>query len=210
MRGRIALLVCFLLGSVASRAQWLKSFHDPNSGVGFFYPAAWSNGPEVSFYLDSEITTFDKTGPIAPRAKVGFVANTKHGEYAGTNLSGVQFVYNEIPDKDAAECRKRVTDLADDQRPADTVTVNGIAYTHYLGGDAGLGHGAERKIYSTYREGRCVLFEESMHTFSMDDPKALSDEKRAQLWRQLDAVMQSVRFREEGRSSASDRRIQFK
>ena len=44
MRGRIALLACFLLGSVAGHAQWMKSFHDPNSGVGFFYPGHGATG----------------------------------------------------------------------------------------------------------------------------------------------------------------------
>lgn len=166
---------------------------------------------EVEFYLGSEITTTDeKTGLIQPRAKVGFVADTKHGEYAGTNLGGVQFVYNEIADKNEAACFRHVADLANDQHPVDTVKLHGVTYTHYFGGDAGLGHGADRKIYATYREGRCVLFEESMHSFNMDDPKALSNEKRAHLWRQLDAVMQTVRFGQEDSSSASERRIQFK
>jgi hypothetical protein len=201
VRGLFLFGACLSLGSLAlgalsCPAQSLKSFHDPQTGVSFSYPAAWCNGPDVLFYLGSEITTSNETtGPVPPRAKVGLVADTKSGPYAGTNLNGVQFVYNEIPDTDAAACRKRVTDLADDQRPSDTVTLNGVIYAHYSGGDAGLGHGAEREIYSTYRGGQCVLFEESIHVFNLSEVKALSSAQTAQLRRQLEAVMQSVRFR---------------
>jgi hypothetical protein len=185
------------LAILGGQAQSLKSFQDPHTTVIFSYPAEWSDGPEVLFYLGSAITTLTKDGgPAAPRAKVGFVVDKKSGPYAGTNLNGVQFVYNEVPDADADSCRKRVTDRTEDEFKVEPVQLNGVTYTHYSGGDAGLGHGAQREIYATYREGRCILFEESIHRFNLapDEAKQLSAEQTEQLRRELDAVMRSVRL----------------
>jgi hypothetical protein len=67
-------------------------------------------------------------------------------------------------------------------------------YNHFSGGDAGLGHGASREIYSSFRDGHCYLFEESIHTVSMDDPKSLSPVEWKQLHKELDRIMQSVRI----------------
>ncbi len=199
MRVQTLLCASFLFASFVSRAQSLKSFHDAQTGVSFSYPAAWSDGADVLFYLGSAITTFDeKSGTIPPRAKVGFVVDAKHGPYAGTNLNGVQFVYNEVPDADAAACRGFVMDHVGDESKIDTVRLRGVVYTHYSGGDAGLGHGVSREIYSVFRGGQCFLFEESIHFFNLtaDGVKHLdmSSEQVVQLRKQLDAVMRSVRF----------------
>jgi hypothetical protein len=197
VRVRCLICACLLFGALIGHAQSLKHFYDPQTSVSFSYPAAWSDGPDVLFYMGSAITTLTADGrPAAPRAKVGFVANTKSGPYAGTDLNGAEFIYNEIPEADAVACRKSLTSLGDDQSAQDTVTINGVTYDHNAGGEGGLGHGVSREIYATFRGGQCVLFEESIHSFdlSADEARQLNHEEIVQLWNQLNAVMSSVRF----------------
>lgn len=185
-----ALLFCVLAAQAQSPA--LKTFHDPTDGVTFRYPAEWSAGQDVQFYLGSEILERNSDGGAKePLGKIGFVAE-KTGPYAGTNLNGVQFVFNVVPRSSENECRKRVEDAAN--KPVTQTTVHGIVYNHYSGGDAGLGHQASREIYSSFRDEHCYMFEESIHTMSMDDPKSLSAAQWKQLRKELDRVMQSVRF----------------
>ena len=184
------LLACALAAPAQSPA--LKTFHDATYGVTFRYPAQWSSGPDVQFYLGSEILERNPDGGAKePLGKVGFVVG-KTGPYAGTDLNGVQFVFNAIARSTEDDCRKRVEDVAN--RPLLQTTVHGIAYNHYSGGDAGLGHGAAREIFSSFRDGHCYLFEESVHTVSMDDPKPLSPSQLNHLHKELDGVMQSVRY----------------
>jgi hypothetical protein len=186
----VLLLVCVLSAHAQSTA--LKTFHDAKYGVTFRYPAQWKSGQAVQFYLDSEVLGLNPDGgENDPIGKVGFVVG-QSGPYAGTNLNGVQFVFNVIPRSTEEECRKRVEAVAN--KPLLQTTVHGITYSHYSGGDAGLGHGASREIYSSFRDEHCYLFEESIHTVSMDDPKSLNPAQWKHLRKELDGVMQSVRF----------------
>ncbi len=178
-----------------AQSSALKTFHDAKYGVTFRYPVQWDSGPSVMFYLGSEILNrAPDGGATPPLGKVGFVVNPESGPYAGTNLNGLQFVYNVNQDSTAGECRKRVEDLANS--PVTQATIHGVTYNYFSGGDAGLGHGADRKIYSTFRGGNCYLFEESIHTWN-PDAKSLSASEMNRLHRSLDQVMQSVRLKNE-------------
>ena len=178
-----------------AQSSALKTFHDAKHGVTFRYPAQWESGPGVAFYLGSEILNLAPDGgAVPPLGKVGFVVQPESGPYAGTNLNGVQFVYNVSPDSTAGECRKRVEGVSNN--PITPATVHGVAYNYFSGGDAGLGHGADRKIYSTFRDGNCYLFEESIHTWN-PDAKPLSVPEMNRLRQALNRVMQSVRFERE-------------
>lgn len=186
--------MAFCLPSQAQSSAF-KTFHGAKYGVTFRYPAHWDSGPSVMFYLGSEILNLAPDGgTVPPLGKVGFVVNPESGPYAGTNLNGVQFVYNMSPDSTAGECRKRVEDVANS--PVTQATIHGVIYNYFSGGDAGLGHGAGRKIYSTFRGGNCYLFEESIHTWN-PDAKSLGAAQMNRLRRVLSRVMQSVRFERE-------------
>jgi hypothetical protein len=187
------------MGVAQAQSPALKTWHDEAYGVTFRYPAQWTSGPEIGFYLGSEILDYDSDGGAKePLAKVGFVVGPEAGPYSGTNLNGVQFVFNVIPHSTGDQCRKSVEEVAN--LPLVQTILHGIAYDHYSGGDAGLGHQASREIYSTFRDGHCYLFEESIHTVSInEEPLSSLQVKRfrsqlKQLQNQLDKVMQSVRF----------------
>jgi hypothetical protein len=188
-----------LLTVFASHAQTsaLKTFHDAQYGVTFQYPARWSAGPDVLFYLGSEILELKPGGGAhEPLAKVGFVVGEGDKEYSATNLNGVQFVYNLIPQSTADACRKRVQDLSAD--PITQTTIHGVIYNHFSGGDAGLGHQASREIFSSFQNGHCYLFEEAIHTMTMDDAKQLDHARWKSLRRKLDSVIQSVHIARAG------------
>jgi hypothetical protein len=183
------LLACVL--ATQAHAPALKTFHDAKYGVTFRYPTRWFSGSEVQFYLGSEILELKPDGGAKePIAKLGFVVQQTNKTYSGTNLNGVQFVYNVIPQSTTEACRKRVQDLA--ENPILQTTIRGVGYNHFAGGDAGLGHQASREIYSTFQKGHCYLFEEAIHTASMNEVRPLDPAKLQALRNQLDAVMQSV------------------
>jgi len=184
-----------LLVALATQAQnpAAKVFHDAQYGVTFHYPARWSAGPDVGFYLGSEIVEQNPDGGTHdPIAKVGFVVREGDSKYSGTNLNGVQFVYNVVPQSKAGSCRKRVQDLSEDL--VGQTAIHGVPYNHFSGGDAGLGHQASREIYSTFQNGQCYLFEEAIHTASMNEVRPLKPTELKVLQRELDGVMQSVRI----------------
>lgn len=199
MSGRFSLLAALavLVSALSLNGQSvpLNTFHDPAHGVTFRYPAAWVSG--VAFYLSSVIQYPRPEGGLKPPlAIVGFTVKDTPGPYQGTDLTGVQFVYNVVPDRDAAACARRVADVSN--RGVTRTILNGIAYTHYSGADAGLGHGAQREVYSTFREGSCYLFEEAIMTEDVagagGQPRALTPAQHRELRRQLDSVMLSVRY----------------
>jgi hypothetical protein len=187
-------LTVLLTVAAQSQPRTLKTFSDAQHGVTFRYPDNWESGTAVVFYLGSEIV-YQKPegGPEEPFGKVGLVVG-KSGPYAGTNLNGVQFVFNVVPGLDAASCRKRVEDAAN--TPVNQTVIHGVTYNHYSGGDAGLGHQASRAIYSTLRGSDCYLFEKTIHTFTFDEPRGLTKPQWKQLRAELDRVMESVRFEE--------------
>jgi hypothetical protein len=183
------LLACVL--ATQAQAPALKTFHDAKYGVTFQYPARWASGSEIQFYLGSEILNLNPDGGSAdPIAKVGFVVKQGDATYSGTNLNGVQFVYNLDPQSNPEACRKRVQDLS--EKPMQQTTIHGVSYNHFSGGDAGLGHQAAREIYSTFQNEHCYLFEEAIHTASMDEVRPLDPAKLKALRNELEAVMQSV------------------
>jgi hypothetical protein len=74
------------------------------------------------------------------------------------------------------------------------IVIAGVTYRRVQGGDAGLGHGATRDLYGTFREGRCYLFEGGIHTTTADNPKFLAGAKLRKIENQIAAVMQSVKI----------------
>jgi len=186
--------------AVAAQAQSpaLTKFHDSVNGVAFRYPAQWSSGNSLVFYLGSLILIGVQpgAGPEAPQANVGFNATESKGPYAGTNLNGIQFVYHVAAATSPDEARKRIWPGRGGPKTMLTgEKIHGVAFDHAFWKDAGLGHQADRDIYATFRDGHCYMFEEDIHTVSMDNVNPLTEGQLKQLRRELDSVMQSVRIR---------------
>ena len=192
-----AISACIVL-SVQAQTPTLKSYVDREYGVSFQYPAEWKLDNNLGFYLGTQILPNPEgssEGPDKPRAIVGFERKLNaQGQYPdGTNLSGVEFVYLVLPQADAAHCYARLGADANGWKRSQIV-VAGVTYQRVQGGDAGLGHGATRDLYGTFREGRCYLFEGDIHTTTADNPKFLAGAKLRKIENQIAAVMQSVKI----------------
>jgi hypothetical protein len=187
-------LVYFVVSlAVVSRIQpqtsnTSKTYNDPKHGVRFTYPSRWKLSHGMVFYLK----------PIAEGvvAAVGFYGGAGDGSrpYPNTNLAGVQFSYSRQAAPDKASCEQIAKDSSDHDRGHDE-TIHGIRYLHVSGGDAGVGHYVRSEIYVTYRSSTCYLFEQDIHTIAPDvypKERVLSEETKASLRAQLQAVMESV------------------
>jgi len=192
-----AIAGCVVLSAQAQTSP-LKSYVDPQYGVSFQYPAEWKLDNGLGFYLGTQILLNPEgssKGPDKARAIVGFDRKLNaEGQYPdGVNLTGVEFVYLVLPKTDAAHCYARLGADANGWKRSQVV-IAGVTYRRVQGGDAGLGHGATRDLYGTFREGRCYLFEGDIHTTTGDNPKFLTGAPLQKLEGQIAAVMQSVRL----------------
>jgi len=191
------------IAGIALHAQSakLKTYHDPQYGVSFQYPAAWTADPKMGFYLLTNILIRPNGFLSDPLMKVGLKGpmNPDHhddGSYSGTNLDGIEFVYTVLPQTKAESCYERLKydGVDEDNHKQTNVVIHGVEFTRVIGGDAGLGHGADRDMYGAYRGGRCYLFEAGIHTWNGGDPKFMASKQINKLRAQLTAVMRSVKI----------------
>lgn len=183
-----------LVQSCDGQSAGFKRYADPVYGVSFEYPGDWSSGEQGAFYFYLGTAILFPPGPGGqpdePRVRVGFKAPDGAGApYANTDLSGVEFVYAVLLHVTADACYAR---LAPEHWQRPPIVIHGVTYRRAQGGDAGLGHGARRDDYATFRHGRCYLFEGGVHSATSDEARPYSE---APLVKELDAVMQSVRIR---------------
>ena len=169
----------------------LKIYSDSTNGVSFSYPADWKMSREPSFYLAPLIF-------YPQQSAQAMVFDRPSGTHLETNFAGLEFAYVARSEPDQVSCLQQVTkDIDPEERPLETVTINGTRFFDITTGDAGLCHQASRSIYETYRHRTCFLFEAAFYTVCADP-----DEGRAQLTaaqskalsRPLDAIIQTVKI----------------
>ena len=199
--GLLAIILAIRGLSTSEQTVKLKTYHDPQYGVSFQYPTAWTADPKMGFYLltnilirpngflDDALMKVGLKGPMNPD-------HLDHGPYSGTNLDGIEFVYTVLPQTKAESCYERLKydGVDEDNHKQTNVVIHGVEFTRVIGGDAGLGHGADRDMYGAYRGGRCYLFEAGIHTWNGGDPKFMASKQINKLRAQLTAVMRSVKI----------------
>lgn len=128
------------------------------------------------------------------RASVCFKA--EDNGYARTSLVGLEFTYVTMSEPDQATCLKQVTDYARQVQP-NTAFIHRTAFHHISTADAGLGHGWNREIDETYRNGQCYLFEgtfEAIYTQPYEGHRPLTRGESDALIGRLKAIMQTVKI----------------
>ena len=169
----------------------LKVYSDPTNGVSFSYPANWKMSREPSFYLAPLIFYPQQSA----QAMVFFKPSGTHLE---TDFAGLEFTYVARSEPDQVSCLQQVTkDIDPEERPLETVTINGTRFFDITTGDAGLCHQASRNIYETYRHRTCFLFEAAFYTVCPDPNVGRAQITAAQskaLSRPLDAIIESVKI----------------
>jgi len=120
------------------------------------------------------------------------------GTHPETNFAGLEFTYVARSEPDQVSCLQQVTkDIDPEERPLETVTINGTRFFDITTGDAGLCHQASRNIYETYRHRTCFLFEAAFYTVCPDPNVGRAQITAAQskaLSRPLDAIIESVKI----------------
>jgi hypothetical protein len=168
-----------------------KTYHDPQYGVSFQYPATWNFDLGRVFYDRAQILFPDRR-PLA-NVGIGGVQKSENNLYPNTDLVGVQFVYLVLPETTAQQCQKEAQ--GDEEAKITQEIIQGVKYRHLSTGNAGLCHQADEQIYAAYRGGRCYLFEAAVETMCPDAIGATRDITPAEIdtvKKQLRQVMQSV------------------
>ena len=150
---------------VTMQEMWAlnKTFEDRPHGVTFRYPACWIKTKESASYHGPALLSDAKIpAPVAFAFSEGGFPRTgaPHGPYTRTTLEAVDIVYAAQPVTDASACEALAVGVVSGNNPSNTFRVlNGIRYSVYSTGDAGMMQFINGLLYSTFFRGTCYLFE---------------------------------------------------
>ena len=99
------------------------------------------------------------------------------GPYTKTNLEGVGIVYAAIPAGSGAECEARAASLANEHGHRTTAMFGGRSFSVYATGEEGMSQSISGKLYATYTQSTCYLFETDVAVASpgvLDNIQALT------------------------------------
>jgi len=173
-----------------------KTYIDSQHGVTFQYPSIWQ--AELQFgYIPPALYWLDAPKPIAgfgykegPFPRDGIV-----GPYSKFNLEGFGIVYAAIPAADATACEAKASSMS--YTPKLGITVfGGRPFAEYETGDGAMSQGNDGKLYSTYAQSVCYLFEiDVAQIFSVQDEyRTLTQTQLNFIWGHLKDIMKSVRI----------------
>lgn len=176
---------------VQTNRNALTTFRDAQHGLSFQYPSSWR--PLVPNGAMAEPDFTAELGP-ALGSEAMLAGDTP---LADTNMIGISFSWTVKTKSDPASCAR----LAADALPMGTEqpgeSFHGVTFQRGSGSDSGMCHHVTPELDTTFRGGKCYIFERDLETTcpdiktpSKDTP--LRPAQRAALQRSLDAVMGSV------------------
>jgi hypothetical protein len=170
----------------------LKTYRDNQHDVRFSYPSSWTFDIDRRFFLTATIEKPDRP----PLANVGFgdtLTNNHRSEYPNTNLAGVQFIYDILPNMTAEQCRN----VAQPGGVATQERINGITFLHLTSENAAMCKQATEHLYVTADSNRCYLFDALIETICEDTIEGARNITPAELQTvkdQLHQIMLSVKI----------------
>jgi hypothetical protein len=195
MRMLVCVLMCAAVSASAQSAPAPAPQHyqDADNGVSFDYVAPWRplDTTKDTDYLRPSIQpvraalVFDKGDPDRTDAP-----------YAGTDFAGLNFSYAIASAKTPAACAAEITQYGDTAAGA-PVTVNGVKFSFAEGGDAAMHHQMTERIYSTFANARCYVFDLSLATAGFgasDDVRQMNEAERKDAEESLDDIFGTVRI----------------
>ena len=195
MKSAMRKIVCTLmLGAFAASAQTrsappLQHYNDAENGVSFNYVSPWRP-------LDTGKDT-DYLRPSIQPVIAAIVLDTTNPPYPGTDFAGLSFSYAIAPAKTAAACAAVITQFGD-TAPGAPVKVNGVRFSFAEGGDAAMNHQMTERLYSTFANGRCYVFDLSLATAGFgptdDGVRQMNDAERKDAEESLDDIFSTVRI----------------
>jgi len=179
-----------MLFAMAASAQTPKPqrYVDADNGVSFDYPAPWRP-------LDADKDT-DYLRPSIQPVRAAIVLDETNPPYQGTDFAGLAFNYVIGPQTTAAACAAAITQFGD-TAPAAPVTINGRHFAAAQGGDAAMNHQLSERLYSTFANGRCYVFDLSLATAGFgvsDDVRQMNEAERKDAEESLDDIFGTVRI----------------
>jgi len=181
--------------------QGMKLYTDPQTGVSFRYPAAWSSRNAGTYGGDplDEEQGKDDARPPKLKLQVGWHSYSHFRENTDTvetyTEDVITFAYAVLPEPTAESCAARFVAWEQDgaDNKPDTVTVNGIQFVHITHQDAGLGHSWSSDVYTTFQHGNCLGFSVGSDTVYGVDPHKMSKAAQA-VSMDTGAVLKSVKI----------------
>jgi len=115
--------------------------------------------------------------------------------YPGTDFASLAFNYAIAPAKTAAACRAAINPYGD-AAPAPAVTVNGRRFDAVNAGDSAMGHQITERLYSTFANNRCYVFDLELVTSGFgptdEGTRQMNQFERDDANKKLDAIFSTV------------------
>ncbi len=165
-----------------------QHYSDAVNGVSFDYVSPWRP-------LDTDKDT-DYMLPSIQPVRAAIVLDKSDPPYAGTDFAGLSFSYVIAPAKTPAACAALITQYGD-TASVPTVVINGRKFAAAEGGDAAMNHQMTERIYSTFANGRCYVFDLSLATAGFgvsDDVRQMNDSERKDAEESLDDIFGTVKI----------------
>lgn len=178
-----------MLASSALAQTTLETYSDAENGVSFSYASS------VWHPLDADKDT-DYLRPSIQPTRAVFVYGAEKPPYEGTDFTGLAFNYAIAPVKTAAACAAAITQYGD-AAPGAPVTVNGVHFNFAQGGDAAMNHQLFERLYSTFANGRCYVFDLALSTAGFgvsDDVRQMNEAERTDANQALDSIFGTVKI----------------
>lgn len=185
---RKILCIWMLLAAAAAAQTTPQHYLDAENGVSFDYVSPWRR-------LDTSKDT-DYMLPSIQPVRVALVLDKSDPPYAGTDFAGLSFSYVIAPAKTPAACAAAITQYGD-TASVPSVTINSRKFAAAEGGDAAMNHQMTERIYSTFANGRCYVFDLSLVTAGFgvsDDVRQMNDAERKDAEESLDDIIGTVRI----------------
>ncbi len=182
------LWVAVAASASAQTAPPIQHYSDAANGVSFDYVSPWRP-------LDTDKDTDYLRPPIQP-VIAALVLDEATPPYPGTDFAGLSFSYAIASATTPAACAAVITQYGD-TAPGAPVTVNGVHFNFAEGGDAAMNHQVTERLYSTFANGRCYVFDLSLATAGFgaaDDVRQMNDSERKDAEESLDDIFGTVRI----------------
>jgi hypothetical protein len=183
------ILYALILFATAAAAQTTPQHYiDADNGVSFDYVSPWRP-------FDTAKDT-DYMFPSIQPVRVAIVLDKTDPPYTGTDFAGLSFSYVIAPAKTASACAVAITQYGD-TASVPSVTINGRKFAAAEGGDAAMNHQMTERIYSTFANGRCYVFDLSLATAGFgvsDDVRQMNEAERKDAEESLDDIFGTVKI----------------
>ena len=169
------------------------TYSDQQHGVTFRYPRIWKS--RAQFGYNPPALTDATPKPIAGFGyeEGGFPRGRVVGPYSATNLEGFGIVYSAAAAANTAECDATASEISEMAKHR-TVVFGGRAFSERETGEAGMSQSNSGKLYATYVQPNCYLFETDVAVASLDDIEGLTPAQQRFIDTHLIEIMKSVRI----------------